>query len=57
MKKNKLNHKISRKEAGKKMLKYSSLIALGTYSILNPLKAAQSSTEPTPPPFDPGSGF
>ncbi len=54
MKKDKLDHKISRKKAGKKILKYSSLIAMGTFMILSPLKAAQSSTEPPSNPFGGG---
>lgn len=42
---------ITRKEAIKKMGKYAAITAVGTYSILNPLKAQASS-----PPPDPGGG-
>lgn len=44
---------ITRKEAIKKMGKYAALTAVGTFVILNPLKA-QSSSPPDPggSPFD-----
>ena len=44
---------ISRKEAIKKMGKYAALTAIGTFIVLNPLKA-QSSSPPDPGgnPFD-----
>jgi hypothetical protein len=44
---------ISRKEAIKKMGKYATLTAIGTFTVLNPLKA-QSSSPPDPGgnPFD-----
>jgi hypothetical protein len=51
MKKNTPNDKITRKEALQKMGKYAALTAVGTFVILNPLKAAQNS--PSTPP-DPG---
>lgn len=41
---------ITRKEAIKKMGKYAAITAVGTYAILNPLKAQSSS------PPDPGGG-
>jgi len=42
------NNKITRKEALKRMGKYAALTAAGTFLILNPAKAAQTS------PPDPG---
>ena len=42
---------ISRKDALKKIGKYATLTAIGTYIILNPKKAQAQS------PSDPGSGF
>ena len=39
---------ISRKEAVKKMGKYATLTALGTFMILNPKKAQAESTPPDP---------
>ena len=39
---------ITRKEAIKKLGKYAAITAIGTYSILNPLKAAQDSLPPGP---------
>jgi hypothetical protein len=57
MKKNSQN-KITRKEALKRMGKYAALTAAGTFLILTPAKAAQSSvTTPPPPDGDPfGTG-
>ena len=46
------NTGITRKEAIKKMGKYAAITAIGTYSILNPLKAQEFSG-----PCDPGGGF
>lgn len=48
---------ITRKEAIKKLGKYAAITAIGTYSILNPLKAAQDSLPPDPlvDPDDPVS--
>jgi polyferredoxin len=51
---------ITRKEAIKKLGKYAAFTTIGTYAILNPLKAAQTSppdaggdpTDPTPGPFN-----
>lgn len=51
--KNDPNNKITRKEALKRMGKYAALTAAGTFLILNPAKAAQSSTQPPPPDGDP----
>jgi len=48
MNKNISKDQITRKEAIKKMGKYASLTAVGTFLILNPLAAAQTS------PPDPG---
>jgi hypothetical protein len=41
---------LTRKEAIQKMGKYAAFTAIGTYAILNPLKAQQTS------PPDPGGG-
>jgi hypothetical protein len=49
MKKHNDINKITRKEAIKKMGKYAALTAVGTFVILNPLKAQTSS-----PPADVG---
>ncbi|RAJ22234.1 hypothetical protein LX77_02545 [Gelidibacter algens] len=46
---------ISRKEALQRLGKYAALTAVGTFLILEPLKAAQASPTPTDPgggPFD-----
>ena len=43
--------KINRKQALKRMGKYSGLTAIGTFILLNPEKAQASS------PLDPGTGF
>ena len=53
MKKDKIVNKITRNEALKKMGKYAALTTIGTFVILNPLKA-QSSSPPDPGgnPFD-----
>lgn len=54
MKKENNTDKITRKDAIKKMGKYAALTAVGTFVILNPLKA-QSSSLPADPggsPFD-----
>ncbi|WP_178990307.1 MULTISPECIES: hypothetical protein [Winogradskyella] len=53
MKKDNNSDKITRKEAIQKMGKYAALTAVGTFVILNPLKA-QSSSPPDPggDPFD-----
>ena len=40
---------ITRKQAIKKMGKYAALTAIGTFAILNPLKAQQTSGPPGPP--------
>tara|TARA_Y100000588_G_scaffold102753_1_gene111839 strand:- start:7312 stop:7482 length:171 start_codon:yes stop_codon:yes gene_type:complete len=40
--------KITRKDAIKKMGKYAALTAVGTFVILNPLKAQSSSVPPDP---------
>jgi hypothetical protein len=48
MKKNNSTDKITRKDAMKKMGKYAALTAVGTFVILNPLKAQVGS------PPDPG---
>lgn len=48
------NHKISRKEALKKMGKYAALTATGTFLILNP-RMAQAQSSPLPPDGDPFS--
>ncbi|WP_164975318.1 hypothetical protein [Lutibacter sp. HS1-25] len=51
---NKNNHKITRKEAIKKMGKYAALTAAGTFLILNPKKAhAQSADDPENPGGNP----
>ena len=42
------NKNITRKEAIKKMAKYSALTAIGTLIILNPQKAQAQSTPPDP---------
>ena len=42
---------ITRKEAIKKMGRYAAITAVGTYSILNPLKAEQISPPPDPGDF------
>lgn len=45
--------KITRKDALKKMGKYAALTAVGTFVILNPLKAQSASTpDPGGNPFD-----
>ena len=41
-------NKITRKEALRKMGKYAALTAVGTFLILNPAKAAQTSPPPDP---------
>mgnify|MGYP001458018654 CR=1 FL=1 len=48
MKKDNNTDKITRKDAIKKMGKYAALTAVGTFVILNPLKAQQSSEPPSP---------
>lgn len=48
MKKERQTDKITRKDAIKKMGKYAALTAVGTFVILNPLKAQQSSLPPDP---------
>ncbi len=53
MKKQNNTDKITRKDAIKKMGKYAALTAVGTFVILNPLKAQQTSELPP----DPGGGF
>ena len=40
---------ITRKQAIKKMGKYAALTAIGTFAILNPLKAQQTSEQPPIP--------
>lgn len=46
-------HKITRKEALKKMGKYAAFTAIGTFLILNPKQAqAQSLPDPGGNPFD-----
>lgn len=47
MKKDKTTDKITRKDAIKKMGKYAALTAVGTFVILNPLKA-QTTSPPGP---------
>lgn len=54
MKNNKNNNKITRKEAIKKMGKYATLTAVGTFLILNP-KQAQAQSNPPDPSGDPFS--
>lgn len=49
------NHKITRKEALKKMGKYAAFTAVGTFLILNP-KKAQASSLPPGPDGDPFGG-
>jgi len=51
MKKNNTQDQITRKQAIKKMGKYATLTALGTFMILNPKQAHATS------PPDPGGGF
>ena len=51
MKKKENKDLIDRKEAIKKMGRYASITALGTFMILSPKKAQASS------PSDPGDGF
>lgn len=51
MSKNNIN-KITRKEAIKKMGKYAALTAVGTFVILDPLKAQANSVDPGGNPFD-----
>ncbi|MGJ8548667.1 hypothetical protein [Winogradskyella wichelsiae] len=52
MKKENNTDKITRKEAISKMGKYAALTAVGTFVILNPLKAQTSSTpDPGGDPF------
>ena len=46
MKKENNLDKITRKEAISKIGKYAALTAIGTFVVLNPLKAAQASTPP-----------
>ncbi len=53
MKKQNNTDKITRKDAIKKMGKYAALTAVGTFVILNPLKAQEASASPP----DPGGGF
>lgn len=49
---NKSQNKITRKEALKKMGKYTALTAVGTFLILNPQQAqAQSPPDPSGNPF------
>lgn len=52
MKKQNDTNKITRKDAIKKMGKYAALTAVGTFVILNPLQALQSSNSNIP--SDPG---
>ncbi|MBC2844473.1 hypothetical protein [Winogradskyella flava] len=52
MKKENNIDKITRKDAIKKMGKYAALTAVGTFVILNPLKAQQTSPDPGGNPFD-----
>lgn len=52
MKKDNNTDKITRKDAIKKMGKYAALTAVGTFVILNPLKAQESSApDPDGDPF------
>ncbi|MFP4845194.1 hypothetical protein [Winogradskyella sp. PE311] len=51
MKKDSNTDNITRKDAIKKMGKYAALTAVGTFAILNPLKAQESSIP------DPGDDF
>ncbi|WP_179317377.1 hypothetical protein [Winogradskyella undariae] len=46
MKKENNTDKITRKEAISKMGKYAALTAVGTFAILNPLQATQTSVPP-----------
>ena len=47
------DQKISRKEAIQKMGKYAAITAIGTFAILNPVSALQSSKpDPGGNPFD-----
>ena len=48
MKKDNNLDKITRQDAIKKMGKYAAITALGTFVILNPLKAQQNSNPPDP---------
>ena len=48
MKKDNSTDKLTRKDALKKMGKYAALTAVGTFVILNPLKAQSSSVPPSP---------
>jgi hypothetical protein len=50
MKKSSENNQITRKAAIKRMGKYAALTAVGTFMVLNPLKAQETS------PPDPGGG-
>ena len=54
MKKDNNSDKITRQDAIKKMGKYAAITALGTFVILNPLKAQQASLpqDPGGNPFD-----
>ncbi len=53
MKKQNNTDKITRKDAIKKMGKYAALTAVGTFVVLNPLKAqAGSPPDPGGDPFD-----
>ena len=53
MKKENNSDKITRNEAIKKMGKYAALTAVGTFVILNPLKAQQTSApDPGGDPFN-----
>lgn len=53
MKKSSNNNEITRKEAIKKMGRYAALTAIGTFFVLNPAKAQQSSPpDPGGDPFD-----
>ena len=51
------NNPISRKDAIKKMAKYTALTAVGTFIILNPQKAQAASPNPPDPSGNPfGTG-
>ncbi len=53
MKNSSENNKITRKQAIKKMGKYAALTAAGTFLVLNPVKAMQTSPpDPGGNPFD-----
>lgn len=53
MKKSNDTHKITRKEALKKMGQYAAFTAIGTFLILNPKKAQAQSAVPCDPGGDP----